>query len=182
MERGKSYEENRLSTGIRIGNRRIFDDAEKNARYRGMGTTVVALSVAGDHAQIAHVGDSRASRLRDGALELLTRDHSLINDYRRVKPELTEEELAEIPKNVITRALGMRGDLEVDVRTEELRAGDLYLLCTDGLHGLVEDGEIERLLVASPTLLEAERKLVEAALDGGGTDNVTLLLVRLSAA
>jgi serine/threonine protein phosphatase PrpC len=182
MDRARTYEENRLSTGIRIANRRIFDDAEKNIHYRGMGTTIVALSVTGDRAQIAHVGDSRVYRLRDSALELLTRDHSLINDYLRAKPDLTEEELAELPKNVITRALGMRDDLEVEVRSEELRTGDLYLLCTDGLHGLVEDKEIAGLLRASPALPELTRKLMEAALNGGGTDNVTLILVRLSAA
>jgi PPM family protein phosphatase len=179
MDRGRSYEENRLITGVRIGNRRIFDDGEKNLSYRGMGTTIVALTVAGDRAQIAHVGDSRVYRFRNGDLELLTRDHSLINDYRRAKPELTEEELAEIPKNVITRALGMRDDLDVEIRTEELRAGDVYLLCTDGLHGLVEDREIAGVLRGNPPLDAATKQLLDAALRSGGTDNVTLILLRV---
>jgi len=160
MDRGRSYEENRLSTGVRIGNRRIFDDGEKNRMYRGMGTTIVALAVTGDKAQIAHVGDSRVYRFREGAIEQLTRDHSLINDYRRVKPQLTEEELAELPKNVITRALGMRDDLEVDVRSEPLQAGVVYLLCSVGLHGLVADEDMAAILRESEALDEAKQRLL----------------------
>src|ERR1700722_14775052 len=142
MDRSKGYEENRLITGIKLANLRIFESAQRDARQRGMGTTIVALFAVEDGVYLAHVGDSRVYRMRDEKLEQLTEDHSLLNDYIKMK-RLTPEEIANFPhKNVIVRALGMKDTVKVDTRLEQPRAGDVYLLCSDGLSGPVTDDEI----------------------------------------
>jgi serine/threonine protein phosphatase PrpC len=181
MDRTRSYEENRLCTAMRVANRCIVQKGQEDRSWRGMGTTIAAVSVTGGEAQIAHVGDSRVYRLRGGALEPLTRDHTLINDYRTLKSDLTAEEIAELPQNVITRAVGMKDELAVDVRTEEIQEGDLYLVSTDGLHGALEDQEIAGILCAHAALDVAVRQLIQTAIQRGTSDNVTALLLRLTA-
>src|SRR3954470_19159947 len=139
MDRSKGYEENRLITAIKLANLRIFESAQRDPRQRGMGTTVVALFAVEDTVYVAHVGDSRVYRFRDGKLEQLTEDHSLLNDYIKMK-RLTPEEIANFPhKNVIVRALGMKDTVKVDTRFEVPRADDVILLCSDGLSGPVND-------------------------------------------
>src|SRR5690606_9593896 len=114
MDRTKAYEENRLVTGIKLSNLRIYETAQHNAKQRGMGTTIVALFAVEGGLYVAHVGDSRVYRIRDGHIEQLTEDHSLLNDYKKMK-HLTEEEIANFPhKNVIVRALGMKETVKVD--------------------------------------------------------------------
>jgi protein phosphatase len=175
-----SEDENRLVTGIRVANRRIFERSIRSRDCAGMGTTVVgALYSKKKHRIfIGHVGDSRAYRVRGGVIKQLTRDHSLLNDYLTAMPELTEEQRAELPKNVITRALGMQDSVSVDLVSDEPQVGDVYLLCSDGLSGMLTDEQILEIMSSNDEPGELCRRLVTRANDHGGEDNVTALVVR----
>ena len=178
MDRSKGYEENRLITGIKLANLRIYESAQREARQRGMGTTLVSLFAVEDGVYVAHVGDSRSYRLRDKKLEQLTEDHSLLNDYIKMK-RLTPEEIANFPhKNVIVRALGMKDTVKVDTRFETPREGDTYLLCSDGLSGPVSDEEILEIMSSATDLKTAASRLIERANQNGGPDNITCVLAR----
>ena len=178
MDRSKGYEENRLITGIKLANLRIYESAQRDPRQRGMGTTIVTMFAVEDGVYIAHVGDSRIYRMRDGKIEQLTEDHSLLNDYIKMK-RLTPEEIANFPhKNVIVRALGMKDTVKVDTRFEQPRAGDLYLLCSDGLSGPVTDDEILQSATQNGDLKTAATKMIERANANGGPDNITVVLAR----
>jgi PPM family protein phosphatase len=178
MDRAKGYEENRLITGIKLCNLRIYEQAQRNPKQRGMGTTLAALFAVEDGIYIAHVGDSRVYRIRDGRIELLTEDHSLLNDYKRMK-RLTEEEIANFPhKNVIVRALGMKDTVKVDTRFESPRVNDILLLCSDGLCGPVNDQRLLDTVMKHGDLPNATQRLVEAANESGGPDNITCVLAR----
>lgn len=180
MDRSRGYEENRLVTGIKLSNLRIYETAKQNPKQRGMGTTIVALCVTQEGMYLAHVGDSRIYRIRDGAMEQLTEDHSLLNDYRKMK-QLSEEEIANFPhKNVIVRALGMKENVKVDTRFEAPRTGDILLLCSDGLAGPVTDEDILQIVVQTPDLTQASAALINKANENGGPDNVTCVLARWS--
>lgn len=176
-----SEEENRLLTGIRVANRQIFERSTRSREYQGMGTTVVGamFSPRKSRMYIGHVGDSRCYRVRQGSIQLLTRDHSLINDYLLAMPDLTEEQRSELPKNVITRALGMQDQVIVDLQHDEPTPGDVYVLCSDGLSGMVEDADIERIIVDHPDIREACAKLIAVANEHGGEDNVTAVLIKI---
>jgi serine/threonine protein phosphatase PrpC len=178
MDRSKGYEENRLITGIKLANLRIYESAQRESRQRGMGTTIVTIFAVEDGVYIAHVGDSRVYRVRDGKLEQLTEDHSLLNDYIKMK-RLTAEEIANFPhKNVIVRALGMKDTVKVDTRFEQPKADDTYLLCSDGLSGPVSDEDILDITTGSPDLKSAAARLIERANANGGPDNITVVLAR----
>ena len=176
-----SEEENRLLTGIKIANRQIFERSARSREHRGMGTTVVGalFSPRKGRMYVGHVGDSRCYRVRDGEIAQLTRDHSLINDYLLAMPELTEEQRNELPKNVITRALGMQDQVIVDLQADDSRPGDTYLLCSDGLSGMLNDAEILEVVTTSSTLDEACRTLIGRANLAGGNDNITVVLARV---
>jgi protein phosphatase len=176
-----SEEENRLLTGIRIANRQIYERSAKSRECRGMGTTVVGalFSPKKNRMYIGHVGDSRCYRIRRGELRQMTRDHSLINDYLMAMPDLTEEQKSELPKNVITRALGMQDQVMVDLQSDEPQAGDIYLLCSDGLSGMIGDDEILDILMSTGDIIEGCRRLVARANEHGGEDNITAVLVRI---
>jgi protein phosphatase len=128
---------------------------------------------------IGHVGDSRCYRVREGAIQLLTRDHSLINDYLLAMPDLTEEQRSELPKNVITRALGMQDQVVVDIQHDDPRPGDVYCLCSDGLSGMVQDDEILKIVSSAADIGEACRNLIARANDHGGEDNITAVLIKI---
>ena len=178
MDRSKGYEENRLITGIKLANLRIYESAQRESKKRGMGTTFVGIFTANDGVYVAHVGDSRVYRFRDGKLEMLTEDHSLLNDYIKMK-RLTAEEIANFPhKNVIVRALGMKDTVKVDTRFEVPILNDTYLLCSDGLSGPVSEPEMIQILTQHTDLKTATSKLIEKANEHGGPDNVTCVLVR----
>src|SRR5215470_5923820 len=178
MDRSKGYEENRLITGIKLANLRIYESAQRDARQRGMGTTIVTMFAVEDGVYVAHVGDSRVYRIRDGKIEQLTEDHSLLNDYIKMK-RLTAEEIANFPhKNVIVRALGMKDTVKVDTRFEVPVANDVYLLCSDGLSGPVSEPEMVDILSQNPDIKTATSKMIEKANEHGGPDNVTCVLVR----
>ena len=178
MDRSKGYEENRLITGIKLANLRIYESAQRDPGKRGMGTTLVTMFAVEDGVYVAHVGDSRVYRIREGKIEQLTEDHSLLNDYIKMK-RLTPEEIANFPhKNVIVRALGMKDTVKVDTRFEQPRLGDVYLLCSDGLSGPVDDPTMAEVCTTTPDLKTAATKLIEKANANGGPDNITVVLAR----
>jgi len=178
MDRSKGYEENRLVTGIKLCNLRIFEQAQKNAKQRGMGTTLASVFAVQDGYYVAHVGDSRCYRIRGTQIDQLTEDHSLLNDYKKMK-RLTEEEIANFPhKNVIVRALGMKDTVKVDTLFEQPASGDVILLCSDGLSGPVSDDEIRDIAMRYQDLTELAEQLIQAANARGGPDNITCVLAR----
>jgi serine/threonine protein phosphatase PrpC len=171
---------NRFITAIQVANNRIYKESASSDEHQGMGTTFVGILSVDEHGacHIAHVGDSRCYRVRNGSLELLTMDHSLVNDYLRAAPDLTAEQLAELPRNVITRALGMQDSVLVDVQTVIPEAGDLFILCTDGLNGMINDDQILQCVqVHRDDLASIAAALIQRANDAGGEDNCTVVLV-----
>jgi serine/threonine protein phosphatase PrpC len=176
-----SEEENRLLTGIRVANRQIYERSARSREYHGMGTTVVGamFSPMKQRMYIGHVGDSRCYRIRAGQIDLLTRDHSLVNDYLLAMPDLTDEQKSELPRNVITRALGMQDQVVVDLQRDDPRAGDVYVLCSDGLSGMVSDEDIRHIVSAADDLPEACHKLIDRANEHGGEDNITAIVVKI---
>jgi len=178
MDRSKGYEENRLITGIKLANLRIYESAQRDPRQRGMGTTIVSIFAVDSGVYIAHVGDSRVYRIRDKKMEQLTEDHSLLNDYIKMK-RLTAEEIANFPhKNVIVRALGMKDTVKVDSRFEQPQENDIILMCSDGLSGPVTDDELLDIATTTDDLKSAAAKMIERANANGGPDNITVVLVR----
>jgi len=173
---------NRMVTGVMLANLEIWERSQREARFKGMGTTCVALYFLDDHLIIGHVGDSRCYRVRGTELSQLTEDHSLINDYIRMK-RVTPEEAENWPhKNVIVRALGMKESVQVDIFTEQPRAGDTYMLCSDGLTGMIKDDTIQHILQSERDLDRAVTRLIAAANEEGGVDNISVVLARIEAA
>ncbi|MGH3037727.1 MAG: Stp1/IreP family PP2C-type Ser/Thr phosphatase [Gaiellaceae bacterium] len=171
--------EERVQAIIKEANRRIYDRARRDSEVSGMGTTVTAALLGDGRVVIGHVGDSRAYRIRDGRLEQLTEDHSLVADLMR-SGRLTPEEAEGHPqRSVITRALGTDPDVDVDTLVIEAEAGDLFLLCSDGLSTMVSDAKVLETVERAGSLDEAARNLVRAANSGGGEDNVTVVLFQV---
>jgi protein phosphatase len=170
------HDEERLAGRVREANARIHELSRRDAERAGMGTTVTAAYV-GDHAvAIAHVGDSRAYRLHDGQLEQMTRDHSLVEELKR-RGKLTEEEAEEHPqRSVITRALGPEARVDVDTVSVPAQPGDVFLLCSDGLTGMVPEERVAEIVAEAPDLESAGRALIAEANDRGGRDNITVVL------
>jgi protein phosphatase len=179
VDRDSKLDINRMVIGIKLANQAIFDASEKAMESHGMGTTLVAALFLDKRLIIGHVGDSRLYRIREGIIEQLTEDHSLLNDYVRMK-HLTEEEIDKFPhKNVIVRALGMKSTVEVDVIQDTPRIGDLYVLCSDGLSGMVPDDKIVSLVEEQSDLdLLCEHLITEANM-AGGQDNITVVCARI---
>ena len=173
-------EDDRLVTAIRLANRAVYTRAKADPALHNMGTTVVAVREDGDLLHLCHVGDSRIYRLRQGGLEQVTRDHSLVNLYADT-PELAEK-LGPANENVIVRAVGLRDDVEVDHRAIAMEDGDVYLLCSDGLTDMVDDWILKELLEdgLQGSLDECADALIRAALSNGGVDNVTGVVLRIS--
>jgi len=171
--------EERLAAIIQEANRRIYERARTDAQASGMGTTITAALLSGSSVAIGHVGDSRAYRLRGGRLEQLTEDHSLVADLIR-SGRLTPEEADTHPqRSVITRALGTDAEVDVDTFTVEAEAGDIFLLCSDGLTTMLGDEDITETVSNADPLEPATKALVKAANRAGGEDNVTVVLFRL---
>ena len=170
---------NRLMTAVRLANTRVLEAMRKDARLRGMGTTVVACLVDNDLISVAHVGDSRAYLIRDKQLSRITNDHSWV--FEQVQAGmLTEAEAEKHPlRNVITRALGGALQVTPDASEIEAQPGDVYLLCSDGLTGMVSEEEILRLVSENNgDLKKACHQLIDTANEHGGLDNVTAVLVK----
>jgi protein phosphatase len=179
LDANLSFDANRLKTAIRLANARVFQAADNREELTGMGTTVVSALVSGGAMTIGSAGDSRCYLVRGGALKQLTRDDSWVSAALG-EGILNSDDVEHHPlRNVITKAVGARDAIDLDVLEHDLQPGDLVMLCSDGLHGMVSDQEIERILLASPESLEAaSARLVEAANEAGGRDNVTVVLLR----
>lgn len=171
---------NRLRAAIQLANQRVFAAAESEGDYSGMGTTVVGALRTGPSLAVGHVGDSRAYLLRDGTLTALTEDDSWVATVLAHDPNVDPAALLHHPmRHVLTSVLGARGDVSVHLGEHTLAAGDLVLLSSDGLHGLVEAEALAGLLAAGGPLPSIAGALVQAALDRGGHDNITAVLLRL---
>jgi protein phosphatase len=179
LPNGGGDPERNLDALIQEANARIYELSQSNAEQAGMGTTLTALYVGEDDVSLAHVGDSRAYCLRDGQLIRLTDDHSLVDELIR-QGRLTPDEAQDHPqRSVITRALGPEPTVEVDTFTHRARAGDVYLVCSDGLTTMVAEDEVAAILSSRRALRDAGEALLNAANAAGGRDNITVILFRL---
>jgi protein phosphatase len=168
-----------LAERVREANARIYEMSQAEQDRAGMGTTITAAHVGEHEIAIAHVGDSRAYRFRDDELERLTEDHSLVEEMRR-RGQLTAQEADEHPqRSIITRALGPEPDVIVDTHSWRGVAGDVYLLCSDGLTSMVPEAQVAAILRGAATLADAGHALIDAANEAGGRDNITVVLFRL---
>jgi protein phosphatase len=174
-----SFDGNRLKTAIKLANKKVYKAADNREEYTGMGTTVVAAVVSGNLMTVGSAGDSRCYLLRGGAFSQITKDDSWVS-AAWAEGILNAEEIERHPlKNVITKAVGAKETIEIDVVEQTLQAGDLVLLCSDGLHAMISDEEILRHLTPLPaSLQETAQKLIDAANEAGGKDNVSVVLLR----
>jgi PPM family protein phosphatase len=171
--------EGTLAARAGAANARIYELSHASAEHAGMGTTLTAAYVGPEEVALAHVGDSRAYRLRGGELMRLTDDHSLVDELLR-QGKITPEEAADHPqRSVITRALGPEPAVEIDTRSYSARTGDVYLLCSDGLTTMVPEQRLTEILNARSGLRQAGETLIAAANEAGGRDNITVVLFRL---
>jgi serine/threonine protein phosphatase PrpC len=172
--------EEKLARLANEANRKIFQLANTDASRSGMGTTLTGALVSDDEVSIVHVGDSRAYLLRDGELRQLTRDHSLVEELRR-RGRLTSEEAEEHPqRSIITRALGPDAEVDVDLHSHQVRSGDVFLLCSDGLTSMVREDRVRQILMDSKSLNDGVDALIEEANRRGGRDNITVVMFRLA--
>jgi protein phosphatase len=176
-----SFDGNRLKTAIKLANKRVYKAADNREDYTGMGTTVVAMLASGKTMTIGSAGDSRCYLLREGQLSQLTRDDSWVS-AAWAEGILSSDEIDRHPlRNVITKAVGAKDTIDIDVVEHVAASGDVVLLCSDGLHAMIHDDQILGVLTPFPsTLDEAAKKLVDAANEAGGKDNVSVVLVRYS--
>jgi protein phosphatase len=171
---------NRLKTAIRFANRRVLERTRERAEYEGMATTVVATLIGGDQADIAHVGDSRLYLIREGQIRRLTDDHSWVNEQVMSGVIDSEQARTHPLRNVVTRALGGKDELEVDMQVLELQDMDLLLLCSDGLTSMLGDEEILKIILTDGhDKQRALQGLIDSANDHGGEDNTTAILLSL---
>ena len=162
---------------IEAANTEIIDQAQRDEGLRGMGTTMVVATIVGNYAYVANVGDSRLYLIRDH-IRQITRDHSLVGEMVRAG-ELSPEQARNHPnKNIITRAVGAGQKLEIDFFDEDLRKGDILLLCSDGLSNMVEDEEIEKIIKSGRELPKIAMDLIERANRNGGKDNIAVVLAQ----
>jgi protein phosphatase len=174
-----SYEGNRLKTAIRHANRRVLEATRESAEYEGMATTVAAVLVDGDTAHLAHVGDSRIYLWRAGGISLLTSDHSWVNEQIQSGIISPEQARSHPLRNVVTRALGGRSDLVVDIQARRMGPGEVLLLCSDGLTTMIGDEDIACILdEAGGDVARAATALVDEANERGGEDNITVVLLK----
>jgi protein phosphatase len=173
--------EDSAKRAVLAANDSIFTRARRNTRLSGMGTTLVGLLIGSSRILVFNVGDSRCYRLRSGALEQITLDHSLVEEQVRMGRMTPAEAVRSPLRNVITRALGTQSTVTPDLFPQEAVEGDLYLLCSDGLTRELDDTRIEALLQAGGPVDELASVLVEAANQAGGHDNITCILVRAEA-
>lgn len=161
-------------------NRAIFNAANSNPQYAGMGTTLVVAVFRDNRLLVGHVGDSRAYRLRAGRLQQITRDHSLLQEQIDAGLITPEQAAFSANKNLVTRAVGVEDTVLLETHQHEVLAGDVYLMCSDGLSDMLDDNSICQVLQAHDSLEAGCRALIEAANDAGGKDNISVVLVRAS--
>ena len=166
-----------INQGITTANNRIYEEAAQDATKSGMGTTMVVATIFDYHMCVGNVGDSRLYVYREGQLQQITQDHSVVGEMVR-KGEMPKEQARNHPKrNLITRAVGAEKEIRVDFFDETLADGDLVLMCTDGLTSMVEEKQIEEVLASAVSLQEKANRLVELANDNGGRDNITIIII-----
>jgi len=178
VDESMSLTGNRLKTAVRYANNKVLDRMKESAEYEGMATTVVAALVENSTANLAHVGDSRAYLFREKQLSQLTSDHSWVNEQIQSGLISADQARTHPLRNVVTRALGGRPDLEVDMLVHEAREGDMLLLCSDGLTSMVPDDEIARVVQECDGVEEVAHRLVAEANARGGEDNITVVLLQ----
>jgi len=179
LDENISYDGNRLKTAIRYANRKVLEATKEKSEYEGMATTVAAVLVDGDTANLGHVGDSRVYLMRDGEITQLTSDHSWVNEQIQSGVISPDQARTHPLRNVVTRALGGKPDLQVDMQQHKAKAGDMLLLCSDGLTTMITDEDIARVVrEAGGDVEKAAQALVASANAKGGEDNITVLLIR----
>jgi serine/threonine protein phosphatase PrpC len=179
LDENISYDGNRLKTAIRYANRKVLEATKEKSEYEGMATTVAAVLVDGDTANLGHVGDSRVYLVRDGEINQLTSDHSWVNEQIQSGVISPDQARTHPLRNVVTRALGGKPDLQVDMQQHKAKAGDILLLCSDGLTTMIPDEDIVRVVRdADGDVEKAAQALVASANAKGGEDNITVLLIR----
>jgi protein phosphatase len=181
LEPNLSFEANRLKTAIKLANKRVFKAADNREDYTGMGTTLVAALVNGTTLTVGSAGDSRCYLFRGGALSQITRDDSWVS-AAWAEGILSSDEIERHPlRNVITKAVGAKESIDLETIEHPMAAGDVYLLCSDGLHAMLTDEQILQTVNPFPASLEeAATRLIDAANDAGGKDNVSVVLLRVS--
>jgi len=158
----------------------LYAKAQTDARFAGANTTLVTVVIAGSRALVAHLGDSRAYLCRAGQLQRLTRDHTLVQALVDAKQVDADDTRVHRAKNVVTKYMGMRPPARADASAVALNAGDRILLCSDGLHGVVDEASLVQILDGNPDPGYACSALIDAARDGGGPDNITALVINIS--
>src|ERR671910_460431 len=179
LETKKSIDLNRLTTAVRLANRKIYSEGSKAPELSGMGTTVVAALVAGDKVALVSVGDSRIYRLRNGSLEQLTSDDTWLASVLGAK-EAEDADPGHPLRHVLTSVVGTKDDLKPESREELLETGDTFVLCTDGIHGRLDTAAMTSLLKDASTAADGAAKLVDEAITRGTTDNATALVITVS--
>jgi PPM family protein phosphatase len=179
LETKNSIDLNRLTTAVRLANRKIYSEGSKVPELSGMGTTVVAALVAGDKLSIVSVGDSRLYRLRNGSLEQLTSDDTWLASVLGAK-EAEDADPGHPLRHVLTSVVGTKDDLKPESREEQLELGDTFVLCTDGIHGRLDSSALTMLLKSVSSAADRADKLVSEALTRGTTDNATALVITVS--
>ena len=179
LEVARSIDMNRLTTAVRLANRRIYDEGSKHTELSGMGTTVVAALVVDDRMILASVGDSRIYRFRNGSLEQLTEDDTWLNSVLGAK-QAEDADASHPLRHVLTSVVGTKDDVKPGAREERLLPGDTFVLCTDGVHGRLDNAAIISVLAAASTSEQRATQLVEEALTRGTSDNSTALVITIS--
>lgn len=176
---GLDEDQAQMAVAIKLANLVICETALTSKKLQGMGSTIVAAQFKGNSIHIGHVGDSRAYRLRGETFEQLTEDHSLLNEFKK-KGELTEADARNFPyKNILLRGLGKELNVGVDVQSQPVESGDVYLLCSDGLTGELTDEALAQILLSNGLDLSAAcQEMIERSCESGGKDNISCLLVR----
>lgn len=178
-EDARDLDELRIHEALQMANRSVFQAAESDEAFEGMGTTLVSAYFTEDGVYLAHIGDSRAYLFREGSLEQVTHDHSLANEYVRMGI-LAKEDVEFFPyKNVITRACGLTDEVEIDVGFHAMKPGDMFVFCSDGLSDMVPDRDLVNLLDKDEDLEVLCQRLVDQANENGGSDNITIILARV---
>ena len=178
-ETGYSAESQVIHEAITLANKNVQDSSQANAQYRGMGTTVVVTLFYDNRFTVAHVGDSRLYRLRDGELEQITRDHSLMQELIDRGFCTSEQARNSLNKNIVTRAIGIDSTVQIDVQEDVAMVDDIYLLCSDGVTDMIEDDLIKSAIVDnSNDLKKATAEIIRLSNDYGGKDNISALLIK----
>ena len=181
VDRGHRQNINRMVTAIKLANLRIHEESTNNPKCRGMGTTVVSCCFLEDALVIGHVGDSRVYRLSGGALERLTEDHTLVAQQLALGLITPEQARTHALRSLVIRHLGARSSEPPPVCQQPLGRGDRWLLCSDGVHGVLDPDKIRDVLQTAPDERTAAQTIIDLALDAGSRDNVTALVIRYEA-